>query len=1007
MMIWHKLMLRFYLAIMVILLGTNIACANDNILEIDSNLRRNGPQNLSDTCFSSGKIILDATELDQAYTPDELSEAALALFNSNNAGAVITVVSMAVVRVVVYQSLLDTGPIGMLIAGIAMAIDLTMMFDQCTNAFILAPHEIFNQAANCLKCAPFDSTAGYLYYYSHAYGPEDIPYRFHCNTCTCNNLYTRGYGDYFDTRLCGLYANNSGNNGAVNLQSLGWTDTASIKQIRLCYKTYLAKSIVMDPNYAYCDTDNGYGNNSSHSFPGNNSSNCTDYGEGLTLPYAVYYRANPASGQIQMCIANVMTIFPVMVGCSGVAPPVDMTPYDQGLETYLSQTRCRYLLDGRNDLNSLGATTPFLDATGRNNEPMGQFLQSDFHIFSTATGCVTDMINKVFFTVQAGNNLAFYQELQNSMAPVVYATFALYIALFGIKIMTAGQGMPMKDWIMPIIKLAIVYALALGNIWGPAPGGASNSGLYNNLITISDSIVSIFTGAAAQLDIVGHCSFIWNDGSGNAMELLSTRTMSATAPSMYLSACAAPAGPGSGTCTCSSTNCPDGSTASCGISASNTTAGVSISTIPTTCASTTATTTPTAPACCTGGANPFSGSSTSIATGTPPPVTGYTCTGSACPCGNPTGAPVSASSYKISSLASPQGCPPDSANGAVCKSLKYETYAGSNPYLDGSGNAVVLGTEGSMGTGNSCVVTMTAFDMVDCKLATYLNMGMCKYDIASLIMLWIFPISIFSSDGFMLALTSFVFLFIMLGMIIRFTIITIMCWFAILLLTLTAPLFALFYLFEATKEAFMMWLKFIIGFVIYPGLLFAYLGLIMVTLSFTMFGDLQDSLTAAGQTSFSVADLATYCPNTPSTVSNPLTTAQTTAYNSAICSTYRILGGNPCNIDSNAMQNSMFSQVSYILFNRTILNPQLATVYKQSFTKIMLFVIVFNLLSKGIIGFLAQLAGLAGLGFEHESAAFDVSASKIVGKIGSAYAKLGKAAIAKGKSVMSKNSSRL
>jgi hypothetical protein len=74
MMIWHKLMLRFYLAIMVILLGTNIACANDNILEIDSNLRRNGPQNLSDTCFSSGKIILDATELDQAYTPDELGQ---------------------------------------------------------------------------------------------------------------------------------------------------------------------------------------------------------------------------------------------------------------------------------------------------------------------------------------------------------------------------------------------------------------------------------------------------------------------------------------------------------------------------------------------------------------------------------------------------------------------------------------------------------------------------------------------------------------------------------------------------------------------------------------------------------------------------------------------------------------------------------------------------------------------------------------------------------------------
>lgn len=142
--------------------------------------------------------------------------------------------------------------------------------------------------------------------------------------------------------------------------------------------------------------------------------------------------------------------------------------------------------------------------------------------------------------------------------------------------------------------------------------------------------------------------------------------------------------------------------------------------------------------------------------------------------------------------------------------------------------------------GSNGFVKMTVWYLIDCRVINYLNMGTCNYSFAGLIALWsITALILVSGIGFVLCIAMFVYSFMLLKIIFKFTHIFILSMFSITILVAVSPIMITFSLFDFTKGIYEKWFKMLLGYTIYPGLHFAFIALMLATFDNIYFGDLK------------------------------------------------------------------------------------------------------------------------------------------------------------------------
>jgi type IV secretion system protein VirB6 len=237
-------------------------------------------------------------------------------------------------------------------------------------------------------------------------------------------------------------------------------------------------------------------------------------------------------------------------------------------------------------------------------------------------------------------------------------------------------------------------------------------------------------------------------------------------------------------------------------------------------------------------------------------------------------------------------------------------------------------------------IKITVWDLVDCKVLNYLNLGSCKYSIAGLIGVWIIPASIFAgAKGFLLSLTSFIYCLMLLLIIFKFAHIFILSMFTLTILVLVSPIIICFGLFEYTKGIFQKWMSLVIGYILYQALLFAFVALMLATFDSVFFGDinLQDNRD----------DIKKAC----------------VGVDSVFCTTYDAIGVDPCSVNVGTTNSTLTETINLGPFGKfTILKSQYVGSYFDAVLKLMLFAFLFYMFLGSVSGFLAILTGVQDLG---------------------------------------------
>jgi type IV secretory pathway VirB6-like protein len=702
-------------------------------------------------CFDNDNILWgDVSTLYQTTLPTSLGGSGGQTLNNsygfNNASASSVGASIA--------SLISFSATGFL----RVAVDFLIMLDLCNGFFVMPYYEELTFAAGSVTLQNAGSNASYAANGTRVYTATDIPYRFQCS-----DPGKRG----FDVTLCQKFPDFA-------------VDPSQIDQINGYMKSAMA-------NIAN-GFNKGYSNGQTISAPGSSFSNyliCGNAGNPTSFPppsgatpqfafdlqanmtqavcflplppvafnMQAFYYFNENASRINLCIGTNILI-PMVLGCTGVAPPISNLVVDYNLANYIAGTRCEYLITGRTDLQSLGRNLP--------DGSFARFLQSDMHVTSTVVGCIQDLLARSIVPYQTGMTMQtpYFSELQASLNNIVVSALVLYLVVTGIKIIGSPQPMKRTEIIMTLFKYAMVVFFATSDVWstGTYFGSGSDAGLYKAMMRIPETIGSIFMDALSSVDYLGRCTMP-TAGLGLGDD------WPATAPSFdladYLSTFATE---------------PNGMTF----------------TVPTS--------TP-----CTNGSNPL-----------------YT----------------------------------------------------SNNTPSGSYNAnlpqpgVVYQTTGVVSSSNGCVVRTTIWDLIDCKVVNYLNFGNCKYSYADFILIWMIGASgiamfvdqmtIIATQGLSgisatemmlhpLFFFSFSIVLTMIFLVIfKYVHIFLISAFIVTVLVLIAPIMMVFSLFGATKAMFQKWYKLMLGYLIYPGLLFAFFCLMMTAMDALFFGYVP--MISAGQT---------------------------------------------------------------------------------------------------------------------------------------------------------------
>lgn len=402
----------------------------------------------------------------------------------------------------------------------AVAANVMILLDICTNVYIMQPNEYANYlmgGGDYVKAGQ-DSNGTWYNAAPCAATAFDIQYYFQCNNST-----QAGYS----RTMCDAYVNCdpvSGactSNGVVNTVCNS-SSTPPIRPDPYYYSTQTnafngkVGSIVFardGGNTFISRLSNGRKRFSPGKIysvnPGGGAASRSIFVMESPVYLTSYYRVNQSSGTVEACLISPLTIIPVLIGCAPVAPPLErpvMAP------TFAQ--RCVYIMKPRSDLNSLGTAVINNTLSGGSASyaiPIARFLKSDMHFTSTMVGCVQDMVVSVL-TQDISGQLSFLELVQARMRSFVFATLCLYVALVGIKIMLSEGGLKRSDYIMFLVKFAMVLYLNTGAFWATTDQyGGKGLGVFQALIDGQGELESMFVSSLTDNDPLSQCAYLYNN----------------------------------------------------------------------------------------------------------------------------------------------------------------------------------------------------------------------------------------------------------------------------------------------------------------------------------------------------------------------------------------------------------------------------------------------------------------------------------------------------------------
>lgn len=264
-------------------------------------------------------------------------------------------------------------------------------------------------------------------------------------------------------------------------------------------------------------------------------------------------------------------------------------------------------------------------------------------------------------------------------------------------------------------------------------------------------------------------------------------------------------------------------------------------------------------------------------------------------------------------------------------------------------------------------IRMSVWDYLDCVLITYLNFNSCNFTIGGILSFWFVACALFSGGtGFIFSIVMLMYSALMLSVLLRFVHITILTLFIITVLIVLSPIMVCFLLFDMTKDITINWFKMLIGYMLYPGFLFAFLALMLSTLDSAFYG-------------IKPTDIEKVCPpeskhcsmnqNILGQICGPLkerksiycallylqlSEAQKAAPSTATSVDVSLSN---CSAKSNKLDTLLTSQVTYPIIDitTTVFKPFVVDMFFDSVLKVMLFALLFFSFSQTVADFLARL----------------------------------------------------
>lgn len=762
-------------------------------------------------CFTTGKVmyVWEYADLNNVCIPTILKKSgnqSSCKDGSNSSTGSWTLVASAG-RFVVYMTMLQQFPVGTILAFLAVGIEYIIMVDICTNAYIVKPSEWMNIQEEAMDCERQGKEVVNISKSPNRVEDMDIPFFFHCDP-------------YYDPVTgADLTKSTKPEDAELISRTWGYMGAASpycigragqiIKKKPETYNKMVGKVAVQyisgwrrlwhGKKVEEC------GRTRRQWVGGMEGFRAGDDKYKMPAHYHGYYTYDRSDGKIKLCVATPWTLLPIKVGCTYVPPPSEDTDLDMFIKDYLAGTRCYYFLIGRTDLYSLGKNIEKQTGSGAPYESMVGFLQSDLHVISTVVGCIQDLLYKVFLdpSKTTGENISFFVTIQKRLKQVVLIVLVLYVSMVGIKIMSSPQPPPRHEWVMYVMKFALVLYFATGNAWYDDDNGKKSS-IYGALINGAQEIANFFMAAQNANDPVGLCAYTYPGQTAVAGELLQN-------------------------------------------------------------------------------------------------------------------------GQKVYGAGRPSFC------------------EGGRP---GNLEATILAGKTTNGCPDTDYVYITMWDLIDCKIINYFNMGTCKYTLSGLVGMWMFGAILSGMTGFLLFIVSFIYCYMLLKVIFQFTHIFILSLFIITVLVLLSPIMVCFALFEFTKSIFQKWMSMLIGYVLYPAMLFAFVALMLATFDSVFYGEKPKS----GE------DMTTYC--------------QRPEQNSVYCTTAKVLPKdaankpvNSCSVSLGQIGNTFTSTLNLGPLGKvTIIKGDIADQFLQPMIQLMLFAFLFYLFMNSITSFMAILTGVQNLG---------------------------------------------
>lgn len=490
------------------------------------------------SCIKLSKIISAFSDLDMLYNismpkyvddKDAISKAdkdkITSMIATTYAIMVANTAALASIMIPFY------GTVALLLIGA----QVTMLFDVCTNTYILQPHEYTNYLIggsdyiDSKKSVDGETYNGA----SCAASAIDVPYYFQCS-----NVKEKGYS----RTMCDPYVTCDYNTGACSSNGIANTTcnpsaSPPIKPDPYAYSTMtsdfggnVGSVIFAHDGGTAAFVRRAFGKDRTRFRPDkvfavqpSGSSNPRQlFVQEMGVIFNSYYRADSITGAIEACVMTPYTFLPVLIGCAPVAPPLERTAIKPTFDK-----RCAYVLSPRKDLNSLGKEVLLNKLPGGSSSyatPIARFLKSDFHIASTMIGCMKDIIEIVMVTPAAGS-VSFIEMVQVRTRGFVLAILGLYVALVGIKIMISEGKLSKGQYIMFIVKFAMVLYLNTGAFWAEKDSsGNSGLGVFYVLMSGQDYLASIFVDAFTENDPTGQCSYNYKGKQLFSSQIISGNT---------------------------------------------------------------------------------------------------------------------------------------------------------------------------------------------------------------------------------------------------------------------------------------------------------------------------------------------------------------------------------------------------------------------------------------------------------------------------------------------------